>query len=614
VEKKSQKEKIDLWYNNKNLSNRSQKMKKIILSAIVSSALMLGAVGCGDNSNKATSHAKVQKVDKKVSTEDRKKALQSRIQGYAKYGFDINQTSANSYLLSVKDPAKSVDLFLNIFNLGYSLDTEDKQELQEIFKDAKFDVSVDWDKYVSNTPRSVEVNYIGKGGEIKDIKKLLSEKKVGAYLTYQGSAELKKIEFKNLNETISENNETVKVSLKDTVVDIKQLPDETNDKRVYTISSKEMDIGFLDEFGSMSVAGYKDLICDIDKSNAYLGSQDCKIPTINMILDKSGSDETNITMNNLVYGYATHANKGKADEDIAFKIDSIDINKAFSINDIKANLKVANIDENILKEYMQLMENPSSDAQKDLAKLMKLAGEIYSGGATMDYTLAIDNIKGSGEGIEFALNGYKDTGKAKFDSNITYDDKSTIKLIKLNDATNKANAFELSDFRFGYGIYDLFNLIPGAMDMLGDISTETNATKVDEIVQNKGMKVAQNVLNQGFGIYIKPLGYDAIKFSDTSSKTNFDLGKTDIQLDVKLLKNDLKADIDNPMMPMMLLSYLKADGKITIPAKDLQTLSKNPSFAMIGMFMMMAKMEGDNAVFVIEFKDGKLLVNGQPMM
>jgi uncharacterized protein YdgA (DUF945 family) len=51
-----------------------------------------------------------------------------------------------------------------------------------------------------------------------------------------------------------------------------------------------------------------------------------------------------------------------------------------------------------------------------------------------------------------------------------------------------------------------------------------------------------------------------------------------------------------------------------IPAKDLQLVSKNPAFAMVGMLMMMAKIEGDNAVFVIKYENGKLLVNGQPMM
>jgi uncharacterized protein with HEPN domain len=60
-------------------------------------------------------------------------------------------------------------------------------------------------------------------------------------------------------------------------------------------------------------------------------------------------------------------------------------------------------------QYRRQLDNLRIDirsrhAKRFYAKLMKLAGEIYSGGATMDYTLAIDNIKGSGEGIEFALN------------------------------------------------------------------------------------------------------------------------------------------------------------------------------------------------------------------
>ena len=198
-------------------------MKKIILSTIISSVLILGVVKYEDILNKASNTIQVQKETKKLSQENKKKALYNRLQSYSKYGFDINQTSPNSYLITVKDSKKSAELFLNIFNLGYSLDSEDKQELQQVFKDARFDVSVDWDKYISDAPRSVEVNYIGKGDESKPFAKLLMDKKVGAYLTYQGNAELKKIEFKNLSETLSENNESVALLLNDTIIDIKQL-------------------------------------------------------------------------------------------------------------------------------------------------------------------------------------------------------------------------------------------------------------------------------------------------------------------------------------------------------------------------------------------------------
>ena len=589
-------------------------MKKIILSTIISSVLILGVVKYEDILNKASNTIQVQKETKKLSQENKKKALYNRLQSYSKYGFDINQTSPNSYLITVKDSKKSVELFLNIFNLGYSLDSEDKQKLQQVFKDARFDVSVDWDKYISDAPRSVEVNYIGKGDESKPFAKLLMDKKVGAYLTYQGNAELKKIEFKNLNETLSENNESVALLLNDTIIDIKQLPNNKSSKRVYTIQSKEMNIIFSNKHNFTSSIAYKDLNCTIDKFNAYLGKQECKAPTIEMIIDKSSKDEIKTTLNNLAFEYETIAKNNKANEDVSFKIDSISINKNFSINDIKANINIANMDENILKEYMQLIKNQSNNTKQNITKLIKLAGQVYSNNTSMDYSVSIDNIKGNKKGIEFTLKGYTESGKAKFDDNITYDDKATIQYIKLSDVTNKANMFEVDNFRLGYGIYDLFNLLPQAMDILSVISVEQNITKVENIFQTQGMQLAQSVLNQGFGIYIKPLGYDNIKFNDISNKTNFDFGKTDIQLNVKLLKNDLKIDINNPMMPMILLNYLKADGKITIPAKDLQALAKDPTFAILGIFMMIAKLKDDNAIFVIEFKDDKLLINGQPMI
>jgi hypothetical protein len=588
-------------------------MKKIILSSIISSALLIGVVGCGDNSSKSTNHKSVQKVEKKLSIEDRKKALLDRIQGYSKYGFDINKTSDTSYTLSVKEPQKTVELFLNVFSLGYSVEEEDKESLAELFKDAKFDVAIDWEKYLSDAKNSVEVDYVGKGDESKAIQKLLSDKKVGAYLTYDNT-QLKKVIFKELDDTISENNESLHILLKDTVVDIDALPNENSTKRVYTIKSKEVNIGLKDEYNTTATIGYKDLECNTDKSNAYLGTQDCKIPTVEIIFDKSSKDEIKTTLNNLVYKYVTRAKNAKVDEDISIKLDSIKVNKEFAINNIKADIKAANISENIIKEYMQLMENPSNNPKKDIPKMMKLAGEIYSNGATMEYKVTVADIKGSGEGIDFELDNFQEAGNGKFDSNITYNDKATIKSIKISDATNKANAFELNNFRFGYGIYDLYNLLPETMDMLGVISTETNETKIENIVQNDALKLGQKLVNQGLGIYIKPLGYDGLKFSDVSSKTNYNLGKTDIELDVKLLKNDLKLDINNPMMPMMLLGYLKVNGKIVIPAKDLQLVSKNPAFAMVGMLMMMAKIEGDNAVFVIKYENGKLLVNGQPMM
>jgi len=593
-------------------------MKKIVLSTVVATTLMFVSTGCGGDSNKNTANAAQEHrvVSKSVSKEDRQKALRARIESYAQYGFDINQTSQDSYILTVKEPRKSVELLLGMFNLNLSVDEEDKQALQDAFKDSKFDVKIDWDKYISNTKDSVEVDFMGQDdmNTSDPIVKILKDKKVGAYLTYNSNDELKKIDFKDMDENITEGKESAHIQLTNAFIDVDKLPNEQSKDRVYTINGGKVSIEYTDSFGSTSVLGYKDMVCHIDKTNAYLGKQECDIPTIFMITDKSRANEINIVVNDTILKYDAVAKNKKVKENMEFDIKSILINKDISIKDIKLSGLIENMDEDALKTYTQLIETPSNNNKEDIAKLISLTGKLYSNGITMSYDASIKAIDASLDSINVSLENYSGHGEGKADNEINYHEKSTIKKLIISDSKNKANEFVLNDFRFGYGIKNIFNFIPKTMDILSVISTEENTTKIENIMQQDATKLADETLNYGMGFEISTLGFDSVKFSDQKHKaSNYSVGKTDFDIDVALLKNKLKAEdiINNPLM---LLGYLKSDGKLVIPIKDLQELAKKPEFAMLGMLMMMAKIEGENAVFVIKFENGKLLVNGQPMM
>ena len=591
---------------------RKSKMKKIILSAVVSSALIMGVTGCGDSQKKASSTQAVKQESKKVSKEDRQKALNSRINSYAKYGFDINKTSEKSYILSIKEPAKAANLLLSMFSLNLSVSDTDKEALQNAINGAKFSVDIDWDKYVANQKDSVEVDYIGKGDESKAIAKILQDKKVGAYLTYNGSDELKKIDFKNIDEKVMQDNEELHIQLANAFVDISKLPNENSDDRVYTFNGGDMSVSLKDEFNSTVEVGYKNTVCNVDKSNSYLGTQDCKIPTISIVTDKGSKEELDITINDTVYNYKSVAKNGKLDEDVLFSIKSIDTNTNIHVKGIKVSTTFNDIDENIIKEYMNLVEAPSANVKQDLGKLLSLAGKIYQGGSNFTYDVSLDTIKADTTDINVQIEGYTEKGKGSFDKNITYDDVASIKNITLSDPKNKNNGFVLENFRLNTGVKDVYNMIPELMDILGVLSSEDNVTKVQTTMQKDGTALANKIVNQGFGVYIKPLGFDKVNFSNR--RLQYALGKSDFDIDVRLVPNNVQVDTNNPMLPMMLISYLKADGKLVVPIKDLQELAKKPEFAMLGMLMMMAKIEGENAVFVIKFENGKLLVNGQPMM
>jgi len=592
-------------------------MKKIVLSTVVATTLMFVSTGCGDSNKNTANVAKEHKVvAKNVSKEDRQKALRARIKSYAKYGFDINQTSQDSYILTVKEPRKSVELLLSMFNLNLSFEEEDKQELQELFKDNKFDVKIDWDKYVSNSKDSVEVDFIGKDdmNASDPIVKILKDKKIGAYLTYNGNDELKKIDFKDIKEIISQNNETAHIELLNAFIDIDKLPDDHNTNRVYTFNGGNLSIEFKDSFGSDSVLGYKDIVCKVDKTNSYLGKQECLIPTMFITTDKSKSNEMNVVVNKTAFNYDITSKNKKVKEDIVFSIDNITANKEINIKDIKVSGVIEDMDEEVLKAYMQLIENPSNSQKEDMAKLISLAGKLYGNGMKMQYDGSVASIDALLDSIKVNLKSYSVHGEGKLDNEINYHEKSTISNLTISDSTNKANSFVLDNFRFGYGIKNIFNFIPKTMDMLSVISTEENTTKIDNIIQQNATKLANETLNYGVGFEISTLGFDRVKFSDQKHKdSNYNVGKSDFDIDVALLKNKLKAE-DVMANPMVLLGYLKADGKLVIPIKDLQELAKKPEFAMLGMLMMMAKIEGENAVFVIKFENGKLLVNGKPMM
>lgn len=589
-------------------------MKKIVLSTVTATTLMLLTTGCGDSTTKTettvkTTQSKSVATTKRVSKEDREKALRARIDSYAKYGFDINQTADDSYILTIKEPSKSVDLLLSIFSLNLTVQDEEKKELQEVLDGTQFDVKIDWDRYVANQKDSVEVNIIGRAdiNSTDPLIKLLKDKKVGAYLTYNDKDELKKIDIKDIDELLTQDNTKATIKLTNAFVDIEQTPTKTSDKRVYTLNAGKLNIQITDESNITSTMGYKDITCKIDKSNAYLGLQECKAPTLYLKADNKTTSPMSVSLTNSSYSYDIKAKDKKVSEEIAITIDGIDINSEISLKNLKLLADIKNIDEDTIKSYMSLMENPSSNYKDDMKKLISLAGKMYSNGMSLHYDGSIETIDATLDRLKVNLQDYHITGDGKADSQLNYHEKSNIKKLSILDSKNSTNNFVLDNFSFGYGIKNLYNFIPESMSIISEVSTEENSTKIEETLQKDGTSLANKTLNYGVGFEINPISLDNLKI------TNYTLSDTDFNLDITLKKNNLNIN-DLIQNPMIALTLLKANGKLVVPIKDLQTLAQQPELAMLGMLMMFAKIEDKNAIFVLKFENGKLTVNDKPIM
>ena len=600
-------------------------MKQIILSATVATAILFGTTGCSDKKTEGETVQQAKEVLPAVSLKERKSAFDSKIKILSEHGFDLNRTKADSYLLTVKDEKQAVASLLGILNMG-TIDAEQKALLEEAFKQGKIGIEVNWDKYAANEKESVFVYYLGNGDEAPYIQKLFMQKKIGAYLSYNGKDQLKHIKVKDIDETIkTDENETTHITLKGMYAQIAKSPTKTDPKSDYDLFGGTFSYVLTDtENNNTFTIGYKNPECSVKKTNEYLGTQQCRFPTFDIDFKTTSQNDAgtiHLSINDTVSTYKTTAHNKKIKAMMDFKIASIDAKGEglgkkgiMHIKDIKIVGNADNIDEEVIKSYMTLLSHPPKDYNETIIQLMSSAGKLYSSGMTFDYQTSIASIEGESDEGKFMLDTYEGHGKGSFEHNINYKDVSSVKHISITDTKSQKPLLDLKNFKFGYEINDLYNFLPAFLEFSGALAVQNQSGKeeISDEMEKKLTEMGMHLVHNGVGFSLKPIGWDALQ-TEANGKT-IQLGKVDLLIDSQLKKNDVPLDANNPMSAMMLLSYFNADGKLVLSKKDLEQLSATMPPEMIGMLMMFAKYEGENAVFILKFENGHLMINGQPVM
>jgi len=607
-------------------------MKRIILSTVVSAAVLFGTTGCGDKKN--SEHA-TQVVKSEVSAQTIKKrqaAFDAKIKSYHAYGFDTNKTSENTYHLKVVDAPKAVNALAAMLNLN-TLDDSDKEIFQSLVKDASFDVNVDWKKYAANEKESVMAYYLGNGRESKPLADMLKAKKAAAALTYNANDQLTAMRVIDIDETLKEDHDMVHIVLKGAHIAFDEPFTAGSSKQAYTIYGGTVKAEFTDTEENETVSlSYSDPVCKINKQNSYLGEVSCTFPTISINLDTDIADgadvaplHADVLINDTEFKSNATLHNKKVRSDITFKIKSIDLfgkekkdpknSGTVTISGIDLSAVTDNVDEALMKSYMDFMQHPPKDQAKVMKETMDIIAKLYSNGLTVDGVFNIKSIKGDLPDTTFAMKAYRSKGNVSFDKTINYQDNSSVGTFSITDKqTNKA-IFDLKNFRYGFALKDLSNFLPAFLQFSGELAAAAESNQSAPMpadTEQKLTKMGTDLVHNGFGMSIDPLGWDALGINAKGKALN--IGKTGFNLDINLSKNNVPLDMNNPMTGMMLLPYLHADGKLVIPKKDLEQMAQTFPPQMVMMVMMFAKYEGDNAVFVLKFENGHLLINGQPMM
>ena len=597
-------------------------MKHTLLSSAVAAALLFTTTACGNNTETKGVTQTAATLSPKQSPQERAKQFDAKIHALSQYGFAITSPAPNSYVLTVKEKEKAAHTLLGLLNLNTLNDT-DSAAIANAIDRSVFIVEIDPDKYASNTQESITVYYMGNKKESPLLSKLLQEKKVGAYLTYNDANQLTKIRFKEIDEHIVKEHNATDIALKNMYIDITPPKNSDTTAYAYTVHAGNLRITQTDHDENTSLTlSYTNPVCKVDKRNSYLGKTACHIPDIEAVLtDLSSKDYVKASIQESDVNYHAQSQKGKVSILSTLSTNAIDLTlveagskSQLHFNHLKVDGKAADIDEATLKAYSDLMENPPQDANVTIQKMVAYIGKLYSSGMHFDYTLTLDSIKGNSELGSLLLEGYQAKGGGVLSKSIDFHEESHITHFTLNQKGVKEPLFSISNFRFGYAIEDLYNFIPPFMKFSGMAATMPASSsgelppEMEKLLKNMG----NSLVNHGLRFSLAPIGWDAITMQVPNAPQS--LGKLDLELHTRLDKNPIVIDPNNPMTAMMLLSFFHADGKLVLEKKDLTALSQTMPPEMIGMLMMFAKYEGDKAVFVLKFENGHLMINGQPLM
>jgi hypothetical protein len=548
------------------------------------------------------------------SLEERKNILDRNIHAFALYGFEVNRTSSDTYLLKVKDEKKAAASLLRMFHIG-TIENEDLEEMESYIKEASFSITVEWQRYASNQNGSLIVSYLGNGREAPSLARMLKAGKVAAYLGFDHNDRLTQIKVKDIDETLLIENEKAHILLKGMHAKLASAHnyDLFGGTFRYTLESEEDN--------TTVTFGYTKPLCHIAKTNAYLGKQQCIFPTLHMLAATShqpNQERLSLTVNDTTFNYHIDAQNKKAKATMHFNIASVELdergtreNNRLHIGPIQIEGTADNIDETLLASYTNAVNHPSKEDNRTMIEALKAVGKLYGAGITFDYRLTVDAANGIFGRNRFHAEQYRAHGTGSLGTTVEYQDRSSIRQISVTDAKTGHTVFALQALQFGYGIHNLYNILPVLTEVAASLAQQQTEAE-EQKAEKKLLQAAADLVHHGFTLSLSPLGWEMLegKLEDKTAK----MGKVDFKLSASLAKNSAPVDLDNPMVMMMLIPYIHADGKLVLGKDDLEMLAGNMPPEIIGMLMMYARYEGNNAVFVLKYENGRLTINGQPVM
>ncbi len=214
------------------------------------------------------------------------------------------------------------------------------------------------------------------------------------------------------------------------------------------------------------------------------------------------------------------------------------------------------------------------------------------------------NISNSSQKTSLALNQIAISSmSATISDAINYRYKYTIKDINFvnNSYIGKKNIINIHNFVYKGSIDGLQKK---AMKEITKLSYNSQY-----ILRQEYINILQNIFNHGFVFNIEKLGIGSANIN--SSGKSISINPIKIKLKLTVLKNNI--DISQRINPFILMKYLNIKANITFTKKDFDTLNNLDKKRKLSQIAKIAKFDGDNVIYDIKFRDGKLTINNKQL-
>ena len=379
------------------------------------------------------------------------------------------------------------------------------------------------------------------------------------------------------------------------------------------------------EPGTFKISGIE---CKVKVKNRYIGTQNCKLPMVSIDIYGDSLQKSKVISGILkdldIYNSVELKSKSIANGS-RFNLKSLD----FIVNDpvsgnvtiTVSDLKLKGIGKNIPKEALAYADTilksgrvstpDNVDTANKLLKLLLSGGVEYGLNISLKSLYISNALKQDLSVVD--IKDYSGDYKLVIGDTIFYQEKSGINRFDYNSTKPKLS-INLKEPHYNLSIDGIKNILPEMLDIVNSLVKLDFAGKTDSkeafLYQQKMMELPYKISQNGVHIAISPIEFKSLSIQDKNIKRDY--GHIILNFDAKLSKNQLIPN--NQMSAMMLLGYLNANSTIKMSQKDfesiLTTLPKNVQ----PVVSMLAKKEGGDIIFYIEFKQGRLLVNGQPVM